>query len=43
MNIIYNFSNLSEYYSKNKKSIDELIETLNDMNKTPFVIAEKKL
>lgn len=40
LDVIYNFSNLSEYYSADKENIDKLIKELDDMDKTLFGVTK---
>ena len=40
LDAIYNFSNLSEYYSADKENIEKLIKELDDMDKTSFGITK---
>lgn len=40
LDAIYNFSNLSEYYSADKENIEKLIKELDDMDKTSFGVTK---
>ena len=40
LDVIYNFSNLSEYYSADKENIEKLIKALDDMDKTSFGVTK---
>lgn len=40
LDVIYDFSNLSEYYSADKENIEKLIKALDDMDKTSFGVTK---
>lgn len=40
LDVIYNFSNLNEYYSADTENIEKLIKALDEMDKTAFGVTK---